>query len=336
MRLKKRLLEGVVLINLAIGAGQAFASIPGPDGTYTACRLKALGTLRLIDAADPKQKCLDKTEVLVTWSQRGPVGPMGPTGPTGATGAMGPKGDKGDAGPVGPAGVPGGGPAIPICRGRPGGTCSATMAQACAYDADCPSGESCGWSPGACSQTTTQSCLSDATCPATETCSSPRFIDNGNGTVTDKRTCLVWEKKTGTVGSPNPLDPHDVNNLYTWSTGAPWNFDGSASTVFLKQLNDAAFAGRTDWRLPTAAFRAPNPTGNDPELESILTAGFPQCTGPCVDPVFGPTAQPYYWSASTGVGFPFSAFIVAVAPDRVATADIKSFAYYVRAVRTSP
>jgi len=35
------------------GAGEAFASIPAGNGTYTGCYLKATGTLRLIDTAIP-------------------------------------------------------------------------------------------------------------------------------------------------------------------------------------------------------------------------------------------------------------------------------------------
>jgi hypothetical protein len=30
---------------------------------------------------------------------------------------------------------------------------------------------------------------------------SPRFVANMDGTVTDLKTCLMWEVKTGTVGS---------------------------------------------------------------------------------------------------------------------------------------
>src|SRR5437867_1000755 len=37
----------------------------------------------------------------------------------------------------------------------------------------------------------------------------PRFVDNGNGTVTDRKTCLVWEKKTAGL--------HHVNNVYAWA-----------------------------------------------------------------------------------------------------------------------
>ena len=39
---------------------------------------------------------------------------------------------------------------------------------------------------------------------------SPRFVDNGDGTVTDYQTCLMWEKKTGTVGGLGGLLYDDV------------------------------------------------------------------------------------------------------------------------------
>jgi len=63
-----------------------------------------------------------------------------------------------------------------------------------------------------------------------------RFIDNGDGTVTDADTGLMWEKKTGTVGisvlcdsTDTCPDPHDVNNLYTWSrTGTVFDGGGRA------------------------------------------------------------------------------------------------------------
>jgi hypothetical protein len=51
-----------------------------------------------------------------------------------------------------------------------------------------------------------------------------RYIDNGDGTISDTRTGLMWEKKTGIVGDsidcPGSLkcaDVHNVNNRYAWS-----------------------------------------------------------------------------------------------------------------------
>ncbi|HYB99069.1 MAG TPA: DUF1566 domain-containing protein [Candidatus Limnocylindrales bacterium] len=106
------------------------------------------------------------------------------------------------------------------------------------------------------------------------------FVDNGDGTVTDTRLGLQWEKKFGcSVYSGSECsseegscgDPHDGNNFYSWSSTAT-AYDGTVVTVLLEQLNhrcsndssiacssdaDCAqaggacgFAGHRDWRLP--------------------------------------------------------------------------------------
>jgi len=113
-----------------------------------------------------------------------------------------------------------------------------------------------------------------------------RFTDNGDGTVTDTRTALMWEKKTqdGSV--------HDNDDLYTWSTSSPYNPDGTAFFGFLAWLNGKTpFAGYSNWRLPTVA-----------ELKTIVDLSVPGCGSgqACVDQtVFGPTQAADYWSAST-------------------------------------
>jgi hypothetical protein len=111
---------------------------------------------------------------------------------------------------------------------------------------------------------------------AMTTCIGTRFTDNGDGTVTDLLSELVWEKKTNLDGTPNLTDPHDADNTYTWSTGAPWKEDGTAFTSFLGTLNSSVFAGASGWRLPTFA-----------ELQTIVAA--PSCAGSLcacsVDPV---------------------------------------------------
>jgi Protein of unknown function (DUF1566) len=146
-----------------------------------------------------------------------------------------------------------------------------------------------------------------------------RFVDNGNGTVTDNQTGLQWEQKTGTVGSARICqqtscpDPHDVNNTYAWSNAgtAP---DGPAFTDFLGKLNnctssdgtavtDAGFAGHCDWRLPTIQ-----------ELAGIIDLTQGVCgggPGPCIDQaVFGPTVAGVYWSATTFATDPDNAWFV--------------------------
>lgn len=128
------------------------------------------------------------------------------------------------------------------------------------------------------------------------------FEDCGDGTVWDPKTNLVWEKKTGTVGSSVDCetvdcpDPHDVNNLYAWSISGT-DPDGGAFTDFLDKLNDptfgeaasssdvtGCFAGHCDWRLP-----------NFVELRTIGDASF---GNPSIDPIFSTTASSIYWSAS--------------------------------------
>src|SRR5262249_49327585 len=132
-------------------------------------------------------------------------------------------------------------------------------------------------------------CAFDQDCPAGQTCvvdivASPRFVDNGNGTVTDRQTCLVWEQKTTAVGSgTDATNAHDVDNTYAWSSPGPAP-DGTAFTNFLATLNGASFAGHTDWRLPTSAGSSTDPTGQRAELESIVDTGAAGCPGSaCID-----------------------------------------------------
>jgi hypothetical protein len=167
---------------------------------------------------------------------------------------------------------------------------------------------------------------------------SPRYVDNGDGTITDRTTCLVWEKKTGTVGtrlicgtSEGCPDPHGVNNVYRWSNSGT-AADGPVFTVFLAQLNaGAGFAGRTDWRLPSEDGRE-SPFTGPKELESIVEAGHGP---PIINPIFGPTASDFYWSSSTSSVVPRAAWYVYFFSRFVNTGS-KTSDNDVRAVRGGP
>jgi hypothetical protein len=174
-----------------------------------------------------------------------------------------------------------------------------------------------------------------------------RFKDNGDGTVTDHKTKLMWEKKTGSFAVSSTVrcsvtsctDPHHVNNLYAWSAERGGTLpDGGAFTEFLAKLNGLqghapCFAGYCDWRLPTLE-----------ELHSIVVEPRPCTADPCIDPAFGPSAPGEYWTSSTfvspddNVAWPELASIIVFSnsfssgPDHVSLDD-KGESWFVRAVR---
>jgi hypothetical protein len=124
-------------------------------------------------------------------------------------------------------------------------------------------------------------------------CYAVRFTDNGNGTISDAQTGLMWEKKGHLNNVPVVCssagvcpDPHDADNEYTYSSGSPTGPPGTAYTVMLVQLNaGGGFASHTDWRLPTLE-----------ELRSI--ADYAALSSPTVDAVFDTGCT----SSCTGIG----------------------------------
>jgi len=143
-----------------------------------------------------------------------------------------------------------------------------------------------------------------------------RYKDLGNGTILDRNTLLIWEKKSddGTI--------HDKDTTYTWA---------DAFGVHVAGLNAAIFAGRHDWRLP-----------NVRELRSIIDY---EQFNPAVDPVFNTacssdctvlncscTATPDYWSSTSSAKFPESAWDVSFTVG-ASDGEDKTESRFVRAVR---
>jgi hypothetical protein len=163
------------------------------------------------------------------------------------------------------------------------------------------------------------------------------YVDNGDGTITDNNTGLMWEKQDDSGGI------HDKDNRYTWSTETEntENMDGTMVTVFLDTLNDVAgggascFAGHCDWRIP-----------NGRELDSIVDW---EVLSPSIDPIFHQletctgctdvtlatcscTASSFYWSSTTFAAQPRDAWAVGFSNGSV-TVNFKTFTSQVRAVR---
>src|SRR3954470_9633858 len=106
---KAVVLVGVPAAGLA-AAGIAYATIPDSSKIYTACMLKNVGTIRLIDPSLPSSNLMSRctsAETKITWDENGQPGPTGAAGATGATGAKGATGAAGPTGSSGPIGVTG-------------------------------------------------------------------------------------------------------------------------------------------------------------------------------------------------------------------------------------
>lgn len=159
------------------------------------------------------------------------------------------------------------------------------------------------------------------------------YTDNGDGTITDNNTGLMWEKKDNSGGGI-----HDKDNTYTWSEasyGSTNIMDGTIAT-FLATLNTPpGFAGHTDWRIP-----------NYKELTSILNL---ELTGPSVSAAFHDAAGCpgcsdvtvatctctrllWYWSSTTTKFTPTYGYIVSFGNGFV-DRDFKNSSHPARAVR---
>ncbi len=112
----------------------------------------------------------------------------------------------------------------------------------------------------------------------------PRFRDNGNNTITDLISGLMWVKNPGAMGPP-------------WgSAGSPDNEAWNQAVDMCAELN---YRGHTDWRLP-----------NIHEIRTILDFSK---SNPTVDVNFFPWVQnDHWWSSTTHAGFTTSAYYVNV------------------------
>lgn len=122
------------------------------------------------------------------------------------------------------------------------------------------------------------------------------FTDNGDGTITESTTGLIWEKVPGA-------------STYTWINA-------------LAHCEGLSLAGRTDWRLPDRQ-----------ELKSLVD---PSRSNPSIDPAFNGNCQPYaHWTSTSYYNVPNSAWVVGFGSGNALTHGAGN-SNYARCVRGGP
>ena len=128
-----------------------------------------------------------------------------------------------------------------------------------------------------------------AACNPNITATTPdsRYTDNGDGTITDKATGLMWKQcSEGQSTTTNACD-----------TGARSGYSWQDALQQAQILNSSGgFAGHTDWRLP-----------NRNELASLVER---QCWLPAININLFPGTASGYWSSSPNARYSGNAWFV--------------------------
>jgi len=143
------------------------------------------------------------------------------------------------------------------------------------------------------------------------------FTDNGDGTVTDHTTGLMWEKQS------DDDSIHDKDNAYTWDNA----FASKVAT-----LNSTVFAGHNDWRVPNR-FELDTLVNLAAENPATYPAFNTACAATCT--VLTCSCSPFsqsYWSSSTFQGDRARAWLVNL-NSGFTNYDYKTLSRGVRAVR---
>uniref|UniRef100_UPI0040576FC3 Lcl C-terminal domain-containing protein n=1 Tax=Candidatus Electronema sp. TaxID=2698783 RepID=UPI0040576FC3 len=149
-----------------------------------------------------------------------------------------------------------------------------------------------------------------AACDSNMPASTPdsQLTDNGDGTITDSKTGLMWKKCVEGLSGTDCAT--GATSTFTWQQAL--QKPGTVNT-------GGGFAGYTDWRLP-----------NIKELRSIVEE---QCYSPAINATrFPNTPNSIVWSGSPSACNSANAWIVKFTYDESNFADRRN-AYAVRLVR---
>lgn len=115
---------------------------------------------------------------------------------------------------------------------------------------------------------------------------NPRFTDNGDQTVTDNLTGLIWTKDGNLMETRDP--GFDTGGTVMGDTAGDGLVLWQRALDYVKKLNQENYLGHNDWRLP-----------NIVELESLIHAGQVLTTAWLNTQGFSNVQDEFYWSSTT-------------------------------------
>ena len=141
-----------------------------------------------------------------------------------------------------------------------------------------------------------------------------RFTSNGNGTITDNLTGLIWLQNANCTDSIGGITK--ASGTLAWANALTWSNNLASSKC---GLTDGSSAGQ--WRLPTRK-----------ELKSLVNRGQANSATWLQTKGFTNVMASGYWSSSTDAGYTNDAWIVDIS-DGLMISDYKGYSYFVWAVR---
>jgi hypothetical protein len=218
------------------------------------------------------------------------------------------------------------------------------------------------WTPAPASESEPSRGHEQAGQPVAARSGAPAYRDNGDGTISDLTSGLMWEKKIKLDGVADGADLHDADNCHPWAGtcaagGAECRVDADCGangpcgagdcqtsspgglTIFewVARLNAEKFAGHDDWRMPTSdeLYGVVNPLEEgEPAVKGAFSGA--SCGARCVDlgdPACSCNHAALYWAAARNESAPERSWMMLFYCNGNLFLDLKSNRFHVRAVR---